>query len=60
MTTIRLLKNGAEAFPAMFAAIQGASRCVALEMYIVADDATGGVPDHLTPPHEGSWSMRSG
>jgi cardiolipin synthase len=49
MTTIRLLKNGAEAFPAMFAAIQGASRCVALEMYIVADDATGReFRDHLT------------
>lgn len=41
MTTVRLLKNGAEVFPAMYRAIDGASSCIALEMYIVADDGTG-------------------
>ncbi len=41
MTTVRLLKNGVEAFPAMFAAIDRAALSVALEMYIVGDDATG-------------------
>jgi cardiolipin synthase len=41
MTTVRLLKNGTEAFPAMFAAIQRAVRSIALEMYIIADDETG-------------------
>ena len=41
MTTIRLLKNGNEAFPAMFKAMDGAHTCIALEMYIVADDETG-------------------
>jgi cardiolipin synthase len=49
MTTVRLLKNGVEAFPAMFAAIQEASRCIAVEMYIIADDETGReFRDHLT------------
>lgn len=41
MTTVRLLKNGNEAFPAMFKAMDGARTCIALEMYIVADDETG-------------------
>jgi cardiolipin synthase len=41
MSCIRLLKNGIEVFPALFAAIDGASRSVALEMYIYADDGTG-------------------
>ncbi|OGW40380.1 MAG: hypothetical protein A2X58_04540 [Nitrospirae bacterium GWC2_56_14] len=41
MTTVRLLKNGTEAFPAMFKAIDNARTCIALEMYIVADDETG-------------------
>jgi len=41
MTTVRLLKNGAEAFPAMFMAIEQAGSCVAFEMYLVADDETG-------------------
>jgi len=41
MTTIRLLKNGIEAFPAMFGAIDHAVLSVALEMYIIADDDTG-------------------
>jgi cardiolipin synthase len=41
MTTVRLLKNGDEAFPAMFEAIDRAAASIALEMYIVADDTTG-------------------
>jgi cardiolipin synthase A/B len=41
MTTLRLLKNGAEAFPAMFEAMDRALSSIALEMYIVADDGTG-------------------
>jgi cardiolipin synthase len=48
MTTIRLLKNGAAAFPAMFTAIDRAVYSIALEMYIIADDATGReLRDHL-------------
>ncbi len=39
--TVRLLRNGNEAFPAIFAAIDNAFSCVALEMYLVADDSTG-------------------
>lgn len=41
MTSVRLLKNGIEAFPAMFESIDSAKSCIALEMYIIADDATG-------------------
>ena len=41
MTTVRLLKNGAEAFPAMFTAIQRAVYSIALEMYIISEDETG-------------------
>ena len=41
MTTVRLLKNGSEAFPSMFNAIDGARKCIALEMYVIADDETG-------------------
>jgi len=41
MTTVRLLKNGTEAFPAMYGAIDRALSSLALEMYIVADDETG-------------------
>ncbi len=49
MTTVRLLKNGVEAFPAMFAAIQEAAHSIALEMYIIADDETGReFRNHLT------------
>lgn len=49
MTTVRLLKNGAEAFPAMFAAIRRAEYSVALEMYIIADDTVGReLRSHLT------------
>ncbi len=49
MTTVRLLKNGSEAFPAMFKAIDRASSCIAFEMYLVADDKTGReLREHLT------------
>lgn len=41
MTTVRLLKNGLEAFPAMFKAMDQAASSIALEMYIVEDDETG-------------------
>ena len=41
MTTIRLLKNGAKAFPVMFTAIDRAMYSIALEMYIIADDDAG-------------------
>ncbi len=48
MTTVRLLKNGAEAFPAMFMAIDRAVYSIALEMYIIADDDAGRqLRDHL-------------
>lgn len=41
MATFRLLKNGIEAFSAMFTAMDAARDCIALEMYIFADDETG-------------------
>ncbi len=41
MATVQLLNNGAEAFLAMFHAIDRAQSSVALEMYTVADDETG-------------------
>jgi len=41
MTTVRLLKNGIEAFPAMFAAMERAVTSLSFEMYIIADDETG-------------------
>jgi cardiolipin synthase A/B len=48
MTSVRLLKNGVEAFPAMFAAMDRASESIALEMYVVTDDETGReYRDHL-------------
>ncbi len=48
MTNIRLLKNGVEAFPAMFAALDRAASSIALEMYIFSDDDTGkAFHDHL-------------
>ncbi|HYA87635.1 MAG TPA: phospholipase D-like domain-containing protein [Nitrospirota bacterium] len=48
MTSVRLLKNGIEAFPAMFTAIDHASKFIALEMYIFADNETGReFRDHL-------------
>jgi cardiolipin synthase len=41
MTTVLLLKNGVEAFPAMFDAMDRATAFIALEMYIVSDNVTG-------------------
>ena len=41
MTSVRLLKNGVEAFPAMFGAMDRAMSFIALEMYIFADNETG-------------------
>src|SRR4051794_6917132 len=39
--SVKLLRNGAEAFPAWIAAIDSATRRVSLEMYIFSDDAIG-------------------
>jgi len=39
--SVKLLRNGAEAFPAWIAAIDGASKRVSLEMYIFSDDGIG-------------------
>ncbi|HXY62353.1 MAG TPA: phospholipase D-like domain-containing protein [Nitrospirota bacterium] len=41
MTTIRLLKNGIEAFPSMYGAVDRATSCIAFEMYVFVDDDTG-------------------
>jgi len=41
MTTVRLHRNGTAAFPAIFAAVDGARSSIALEMYIFGDDDTG-------------------
>jgi len=41
MTTVRLLKNGIEAFPVMFDAIERAERSINVEMFIYANDRTG-------------------
>ncbi len=41
MTSVRLLKNGSEAFPALFGAMGRAASSIELEMYIFADDETG-------------------
>jgi cardiolipin synthase A/B len=38
---VKLLRNGAEAFPAWIAAIDNATRRVSLEMYIFSDDGIG-------------------
>jgi cardiolipin synthase len=38
---VKLLRNGAEAFPAWLAAIDAATRRVSLEMYIFSDDTIG-------------------
>ncbi|MDO8958703.1 MAG: cardiolipin synthase ClsB [Rhodocyclaceae bacterium] len=38
---VLLLENGAQFFPALLAAIESATREIALETYIFADDATG-------------------
>ncbi len=39
--SVRLLRNGSEAFPAWLAAIDGAGARISLEMYIFNDDAIG-------------------
>ncbi len=39
--SVKLLRNGAEAFPAWIAAIDNAKRRVSLEMYIFSDDGIG-------------------
>jgi cardiolipin synthase A/B len=39
--SVKLLRNGAEAFPAWIAAIDGATKRVSLEMYIFSDDGIG-------------------
>jgi cardiolipin synthase len=39
--TIKLLRNGDEAYPAMLAAIEGATASIALSSYIFDDDAAG-------------------
>ncbi len=70
MTTVRLLKNGTEAFPAMFAAMDRAATSLALEMYIIADDGTGqefrrhlieaakrGVSVHVLIDSWGCWNL---
>ena len=38
---VRLLRNGAQAFPAWLAAIESARRRISMEMYIFADDTIG-------------------
>lgn len=38
---VQLLTNGEEAFPAMLAAIEGAQRCISLEMYKIRMDRVG-------------------
>ncbi len=73
MHDVRLLRNGGEAFPAMFAAIDEAVSTVAVEMYIVADDGTGrefrshlaaaarrGVEVRVLVDAVGSWSLPDG
>lgn len=70
MTSIRLLKNGEEMFPAMYEAIEAARSCIAVEMYIIADDATGrefrdhlvsaagrGIPVSVLVDAVGSWQL---
>jgi cardiolipin synthase len=70
MTSVRLLKNGSEAFPAMFDAIDRAVSSVVLEMYIFSDDGTGrefrghlvnaakrGIEVRVLVDSWGSWSL---
>jgi cardiolipin synthase len=70
MTTIRLLKNGVEAFPAMVRAVEHAALSIALEMYIIVDDKTGrlfrehligaakrGIPVQVLVDAWGSWNL---
>ncbi len=39
--SLQLLHSGRDYFPALLAAINGAQRCIRIETYIFADDATG-------------------
>jgi cardiolipin synthase A/B len=70
MPIVQLLKNGSEIFPAMFSSIDRAVSCIALEMYIYADDGTGrelrgrmvnaakrGVRINVLVDAVGSWSL---
>ncbi len=59
MTSVRLLKNGETAFPAMFEAIDRAALFIALEMYVIADDETGrAYRRHLTEAAKRGVSVR--
>lgn len=73
MHSIRLLKNGSEIFPALFAALDRAASSLALEMYIFSDDGTGrefrdrlvsaarrGVQVRVLVDAVGSWSLPEG
>ncbi len=73
MQDVRLLKNGNEAFPAIFSAIDGASSRVEVEMYYIADDSTGrefrsrlaaaarrGIEVRVLVDAVGSWSLPEG
>lgn len=70
MPTLRLLKNGSESFPALFAAMDQAAASIVLEMYIFAGDGTGrefrdrlaaaarrGVQVRVLVDGVGSWSL---
>src|SRR5574340_640318 len=73
MSTVRLLKNGSEVFPAMLHAIDRARASIVLEMYIFSDDATGrevrlylsraarrGVDVRVLVDAVGSWALPEG
>jgi len=73
MSFVRLLKNGAEVFPAMLNAIDRAGSSIALEMYIFSDDGTGrevraclaraarrGVDVRVLVDAVGSWNLPDG
>ncbi len=70
MSTVRLLKNGSEVFPAMLRAIDLADASVLMEMYAFSDDGTGrevraalaraaarGLDVRLLIDAVGSWSL---
>ena len=71
MTTIRLLKNGVEAFPTVFQSIGRSTSSIAVEMYIIANDETGrmfreglveatkrGVAVRILVDAWGSWNLK--
>jgi len=73
VATVRLLKNGAEVFPAMLNAIDEARASIVLEMYIFSDDGTGrevrshlsraaarGVEVRVLVDAVGSWALSEG